>query len=78
MCFQPSRPAPILMNPETFMPRWWRGRSTWPSVAACGPRSFDHLVSAGDEHRRHLKAERLGGLEVDHQVKLGRLLDRQF
>jgi hypothetical protein len=41
-------------------------------------RSFDDLVSAGDEHRRHLKAERLGGLEVDHQVKLGRLLDRLF
>jgi len=27
--------------------------------------SFDHLIGAGDERRRNVKAERLGGLEVD-------------
>ena len=37
--------------------------------------SFDHLVGARDEPRRHGEAERLGRLEVDHQLELGRLLD---
>ncbi len=31
---------------------------------------FDHLVGAGDERRRHSEAERLGGLEVDHELEL--------
>jgi hypothetical protein len=26
----------------------------------------------------HREAERLGGLEIDHQLELGRLLDRQI
>jgi hypothetical protein len=29
---------------------------------------FDHLVSAREHRRRHVKAERLGGLEVDSRV----------
>jgi putative ABC transport system substrate-binding protein len=38
-------------------------------------RLFDHLVSAGEQRRRHIKPERLRGLQVDHQLEPGRLLD---
>ena len=33
--------------------------------------------SAARAARRHVEAERLGGLEIDDQFELGRLLDRQ-
>jgi hypothetical protein len=37
---------------------------------------FDHLVGAGEQRRRHLEAKRPScGLEVDHELELGRLLD---
>src|SRR5205807_1280679 len=35
---------------------------------------FDHLVGAGEQRRRHLKAKRLGGGEIDDEIELGRLL----
>jgi hypothetical protein len=37
---------------------------------------FDHLVGALLEKEWHVDAERLGGFEVDHQVKFCRLKDR--
>ena len=33
-------------------------------------RLFDHLVGAGEQRGRHLDAERLRGLEIDHQLEL--------
>src|SRR5215470_493897 len=39
--------------------------------------SFDHLVGAGEQSGRHLEAKRPRGLEVDHQLILGRSLHRQ-
>src|SRR5262249_61377623 len=39
--------------------------------------SLDHLLGAHEQPGRHGKAERLRGLEIDHQLDLGGLLHRQ-
>ena len=31
---------------------------------------FDDVIGAGEQCRRHVKSERLGGLEIDHQLVL--------
>ena len=36
---------------------------------------LDHLIRPRQQRRRDREAEGLGGLEVDHEVELGRLLD---
>src|SRR5215472_8584751 len=53
--------------------------AVWHSDAARGPStpSFDHLVGAGEQRRWHIEAERPSGVEVDHQLELGRLHDWQ-
>src|SRR6476660_7656045 len=38
---------------------------------------FDHLVSERDQRGRYLEADRLGGLEVEHKIKLCSLYYRQ-
>ena len=47
--------------------------------AARGPStsSLDHLVGAGEQRRRHIKAERSRGLKIDDEFELGGLHDRQ-
>jgi hypothetical protein len=39
---------------------------------------FDHTIDSGKQCRRHLNSQSLGGFQVDHQLKFGRLLDRQI
>jgi hypothetical protein len=41
-------------------------------------RSFDHFVGAGGQAGRHLDAEHLGRLHVNHEFELGRQHDRQI
>jgi hypothetical protein len=40
--------------------------------------SLDHLISSGQQRFRNGQAERLGGLEVDYKVELGRPLDGEL
>ena len=39
---------------------------------------FDDLVGAGEDCGRNIQPERLGGLEVEHQLEFGRLLRWQI
>ena len=36
--------------------------------------SLDHVVGTGEERRRNGQSKRLGGLEIEHQLVLGRRL----
>src|SRR6516165_10830958 len=38
---------------------------------------FDHLVGAGEQHRRHVQPERLHGFQIDHQFERRWELDGQ-
>ena len=38
---------------------------------------FDHLVGGGEQRRRHVDTKRLGDLEVEYELELDRLHDRQ-
>ena len=46
-----------------------------PKTYADSQRLFDHLVGLGEHQDWDLKAEGVGGLEIDHQFYLGALLD---
>src|SRR5262245_50557 len=53
------------------------GQVTAPPRSVMNSRgaSLDHLVGALLEKPRHVEAKRLGGLEIDDKVELGRLFD---
>jgi hypothetical protein len=38
---------------------------------------FNHLVGAAEQHRRHVGAERLRGLEISNLFELGTLLNQK-
>jgi hypothetical protein len=39
---------------------------------------LDHLVGASEQRHRNLEAKCFGGLEINHQLELDRLLHRQI
>jgi hypothetical protein len=40
--------------------------------------SFYNLVGAGEQRLWHGEAQHLGGIEIDHKLEVGRLLDWQI
>ena len=64
-----------LQDPGERLPMRFTGRE---QAQQLNPDLLDHLVGAGEQRVGHGEAERLGGLEVDHQLEFCRLLDRQI
>ena len=46
----------------------WRRVPLPDSCSAATSPSFDYLVGAGEQHQRHIEAEALGRLEIDHHA----------
>src|SRR5215813_324983 len=70
---------------ETRYPLYPQKRTWFSTIAMsalCQKRtwhhSFDHLVGAGEHRRRNCEAKRLGSLEIDYQLILGRRLHRKI
>jgi hypothetical protein len=51
-----------------------------PLADSCAAKipSFDNIIGAGKQCRRHFETERLGGLEINEQLNFCGLLDRQI
>src|SRR5947207_2337985 len=63
--------------PSRTLPFTWAGLSPAGSHQLCLAHSLDHLVGTGEQYRRHSNAKCPGGLHIDDQLEMGRLLDRQ-
>ena len=50
----------------------------WKLREGSGVLSLDHLVRLRQHRRRNRQAESLGGLEIDHQLELRGLLNREI
>jgi len=64
--------APVANDPKRA--------SRWLSICTATnawTRLLDHLVGKREQRRRHVDAKRLGGLEVNDQLELSRLHNRQ-
>ena len=63
---------------QAALPLTWAGLPPAGShQLALAPTLFDHLVGEGQQCRRNLEAERLGGLKIDDQLEFRGLLDGQ-
>src|SRR5713226_4812163 len=68
-----SGTGPLLLRKQTSAGHHGMSRNDPKETCAFG--LFDHLVGALLKMQWHVEAERLGGLEVDHQLELDRGLD---
>jgi hypothetical protein len=65
------------IHPEADILTTWREVAFVPTADSCTATNgvhgckdlLDHFVGAGEQREPHVEAERLGGLEVDHEVK---------
>ena len=67
----------VRFTPESGHSPTRSGCLLWAKTRHCKLFLFDDLVRLGGEAGRHLDAERLGSLEVDEELELGRLHHRQ-
>jgi hypothetical protein len=82
---RPSHPAPVLNNVR-FAPKATVSRQNairrYVPIATNAPQQkaslFDYLIGARKQRTRDGEAECLGGFEVDHELELGRLFNRQI
>ena len=72
---------------DPYLPYWSAGSNGWccPVAAVNGRlgsprlnrnRLFDDLVGTGEDRWRHRETERLGGFQIDQELELRRLINR--
>jgi hypothetical protein len=67
--------------PRAAIKRTWKHFAFVPGTDSCTAAkilSFDNIIGAREQCRRQFETERLGGLEIDEQLNLCGLLDRQI